>query len=74
MANGLAESLLDDLGRLEGEFEDRREAAVTGKRSRVGARVELQQVTADLIELIRVLDEFNRYRFRGDRKGLRLPG
>jgi len=33
--------------------------------------VELQQVTADLIELIRVLDGLNRYRFRGD---LRLQG
>lgn len=34
----------------------------------MGARVELQQVTADLIELIRVLDGFNRYRLRGDRR------
>jgi hypothetical protein len=38
VANGLAESLLDDLGRLAGEFETASDAAVTGKRSRVGAR------------------------------------
>jgi hypothetical protein len=66
--NGLAELSLDDLDKLAGEFEAGSDAAVTGKRSRVGSRVELQKVTVDLIELIKVLDSFNRYRFRADRR------
>jgi hypothetical protein len=68
VGNGLAETLLDDLDKLAGDFETAGTAAVTGKRSRVGSRVELQQVAADLIELIKVLDSFNRYRFRADRR------
>jgi len=60
---GMSESLLDDLNRLVAQFETAIEAANTGRRDHIGARADLEVITTELLEQIKVLDGITRYRF-----------
>jgi hypothetical protein len=48
------------------DFEAASEAQRTGRRDHIGARVELEVITAELLEQVKVLDGVTRYRFGND--------
>lgn len=63
---GMSETLLEDLSKAVTGFEAASEASGAGRRDHVGARIELEGVTAAIMERIGVLDGLVRYRFRKD--------
>ena len=63
VSRGMAASLLDDLARALAEFEQTLEATRAGRRDHVGASADLQVVTAEIAEQVRLLDGLVRYRF-----------
>jgi hypothetical protein len=67
VAKGMSASLLPDLDRMIAEFETATTAALTGRRDHIGARADLEVVSDELMEQVRVLDGINRYRFGNDR-------
>lgn len=56
--------LLDDLRKAVDEFEAASTMSRTGRRAHVGARVELDRMTGDITERIRLFDGLVRYRLR----------
>jgi len=64
--HGLAESLLDDLDRALAEYEAAANGALGAARARVTARLELKRVATEMVEIIKILDALNRYRFRDE--------
>ncbi len=60
---GMSASLLDDLTATLGEFEKTLEATRAGRRDHTGASADLEAVTAEIAEQVRVLDGLVRYRF-----------
>ena len=65
---GMAPTLLDDLGRMVSEFETASEAQRTARRDHIGAREDLEVITAELVKEVNVLDGVTRYRFGKDRE------
>lgn len=63
---GMSPTLLDELRAMLTEFQVVTEAARSAKLGHVLALVELEGVTSQLSRLVRLLDGFNRWRFRGD--------
>jgi len=63
---GLAPTLLEELTKMVDDFEAASEAARTARRDHIGARVDLDVITAELKEQVRLLDGITRYRFGGD--------
>ncbi|HXJ29872.1 MAG TPA: hypothetical protein VNG35_04505 [Gemmatimonadales bacterium] len=63
---GMSEALLDDLSRMVSEFEAASEAARTARRDHMGARLELDSITAELTEQVHLLDSITRYRYGVD--------
>jgi hypothetical protein len=63
---GLAPTLFDELGRMVTDFESATEAAHTARRDHIGARVDLEVISTELIEQVKLLDGITRYRFGGD--------
>ena len=63
---GLAPTLLEELTKMVDDFEAVSEAARTARRDHIGARVDLDVITAELKEQVRLLDGITRYRFGGD--------
>jgi hypothetical protein len=59
----MSATLLDDLTAALGEFEQTLEAARAGRRDHVGASADLQAVTVEIAEQVRLLDGLVRYRF-----------
>ena len=59
---GMSASLLDDLTAALAEFENTLEASRTGRREHVGASADLEAVSAEIIERVRLLDGLVRYR------------
>ena len=68
--HGLAAGLLDDLASALGEFDASVAASNEARREHVGARAELDRVSAEVMQLVELLDGLNRYRF-GERGELR---
>lgn len=66
LAAGMSTTLIDDLGKTVAEFEASSEATRTARRDHIGARAELETITENLQELVRVLDGINRYRYGKD--------
>ena len=62
MNEGMSASLLDDLTAALAEFENTLEASRTGRREHVGASADLEAVSAEIIERVRLLDRLVRYR------------
>jgi hypothetical protein len=62
---GLGETTLDDLGRALAEFEALTEAAHLGRRQHVDGRAALNAIAGECAEEVRLLDGFNRKRFKG---------
>lgn len=63
---GLSEAMLDELGRAVTQFEDATEIGNAGRGGHIGARADLEAVASELLELVELLNTFNRYRFRDD--------
>lgn len=63
---GLSAAMLEDLGEVVGQYEAAIAEVSAGRQDHMGARVELEKVTAELMELVELLNTFNRYRFRDD--------
>jgi hypothetical protein len=65
VSRGMSATLLDDLTAALGEFERTLEATRAGRRDHVGASADLQAVTVEIAEQVRLLDGLVRYRFAG---------
>ncbi|HEV8355705.1 MAG TPA: hypothetical protein VGQ17_02960 [Gemmatimonadales bacterium] len=63
VGEGMSPRLLEDLGRMVAEFETASEAARTARLDHIGARADLEEATAELVEQVKVLDGLNRWRF-----------
>jgi len=62
----MAPALLDKLARRVSVFEAASEAARTARRDHIGARADLEVITAELVEQVKLLDGITRYRFGND--------
>ena len=63
VSQGMSDTLLPDLAAALADFEKTLEATRAGRRDHVGASADLQVVTHDIAEQVRVLDGLVRYRF-----------
>lgn len=61
---GLSEAMFEDLGKAVAEFESATVVGSAGRSGHVGARVDLEAVSAELLEVVELLNTFNLYRFR----------
>jgi hypothetical protein len=66
--NGLAGALLEDISGQVALIEEATQASFAGRRGHVGARAELKVVATEIVEIVKVLDGFNRYQFRAEPK------
>ena len=57
---------VEELTKMVDDFEAMSETARTARRDHIGARVDLEVITAELKEQVRLLDGITRYRFGGD--------
>lgn len=63
---GLSAAMFEDLGKAVAEFEAATIAGSKGRSGHVGARVDLESVSGELLDLVELLNTFNRYRFRNE--------
>ena len=63
---GMSATLLDDLAKMVAEFEAASEAARTARRDHMGAKLELDSITAELTEQVQLLDGITRWRYGVD--------
>ncbi|MGE5144813.1 MAG: hypothetical protein ACM3OA_15375 [Acidobacteriota bacterium] len=63
---GMAVASLDEINRLVTEFEAASEVARTARRDHIGARADLEVITAQLMDEVNLLDGITRYRFGND--------
>ena len=66
VAVGMKPELLDDLNRMVVEFGTVLEAVRTARRDHIGANVDLDTITTELLDEVKVLDGITRYRFGMD--------
>lgn len=64
LQHGMAATLLDDLTAALTQYDAAVEQAQAGRRTHVGAAAELEAVAAEIMDLVRLFDGLNRYRFR----------
>ncbi len=64
--HGLVERVLQSLAVSLDEFDRAAEQASEGRRVHIGARVELDVVADEVVQIVRVVDGLNRFRFSGD--------
>ena len=60
---GMDAALLDDLKARVTEFEAALQTVLTARRDHIGARADLEVITAELLKVVKVLDGITRYRF-----------
>jgi hypothetical protein len=63
---GLVLASLDEIRRMVADFEAAGETARTARRDHIGARADLEVITTELVEQVKVLDGITRYRFGKD--------
>jgi hypothetical protein len=63
---GMDQASLETLGRMVADFESASEVARTARRDHIGARVDLELISAQLAEEVKLLDGITRYRFGND--------
>jgi hypothetical protein len=66
MKHGLTATLLDDLAQAVKAYEGSITASNSSREDHISARAELQRTSEELLQLVRMLDGINRYRFRND--------
>lgn len=67
---GMPENFLTELGAALDRFEKALNEKHNGRAAHVGARAELEAVTAEIMLIVRQLDALNRFRFRKDAESL----
>jgi hypothetical protein len=65
---GLAETVFENLIQALDQFDAAVESGKQGRQLHVGASAEISAVADEVVEIVRVLDGLNRYRFRNDPK------
>ena len=65
---GLAETVFENLLQALDQFDAAVESGQQGRQMHVGASAEISAVADEVVEIVRVLDGLNRYRFRNDPK------
>jgi hypothetical protein len=68
--HGLAESVLDNLMEALDQFDAAVDQGLAGRQTHVGASAELRAVADEIVEIVRVMDGLNRYRFMNDAERL----
>ncbi|HEY7683020.1 MAG TPA: hypothetical protein VH879_10290 [Gemmatimonadales bacterium] len=66
VAYGMPEGFLEDLNTTLNQYEQGMSEAHSGLGAHVGARADLESVTAEIMELVQQFDAMNRYRFLDD--------
>lgn len=66
VSKGLTASALEDARRIVAEFEVATTTAQSGRLDHIGARTDLELVSGELMEIVRLLDGINRYRYGKD--------
>lgn len=64
--HGLAETVLDNLMQALDQFDAAVEQGLEGRQAHVGASAELRSVADEIVQIVRVMDGLNRYRFIND--------
>lgn len=64
--HGLAEPMLTGLAEALDQFDAAMEQGAVGRRDHAGARAELDAVLEDVVAVVAVIGDFNRFRFRDD--------
>ena len=67
---GMPETFLEELGSALDRFEEALNQKHNGRAAHVGARAELEAVTAEVMLIVRQLDALNRFHFRADAESL----
>jgi hypothetical protein len=67
---GMPEGFLDELNAALDRYEQSLNQQHAGRAAHVGARAELEAVTAEIMLIVRQLDALNRFRFRKDAESL----
>jgi hypothetical protein len=68
--HGLLDSVLESLTQALGQFDQAVEQGTSGRRSHVGASAELDAVADELVQVVRLMDGLNRFRFAEDAEAL----
>ena len=63
---GMTVASLEEINKLVAEFEVASEVARTSRRDHIGARADLEVITAQLMDEVKLLDGITRYRFGND--------
>jgi hypothetical protein len=61
--HGLVEQMLDSLGQSLDQFDDVMQHGAEGRRVHIGARANLEVVADEVVQIVKILDGYNRYRF-----------
>jgi hypothetical protein len=64
--HGLLDSVLQSLSQSLDQFDQAVEQGTDGRRAHVGASAELDALAEELIQIVRLMDGLNRYRFSSD--------
>jgi hypothetical protein len=64
--HGLAESVLDSLTQALDQFDEAMVQGTEGRRAHVGASAEMANVADEIVEVVKLIDRFNRFRFAND--------
>lgn len=64
--HGLLDSVLESLAQTLDQFDQAVEQGISGRRAHVGASAELDALAEELIQVVRLMDGSNRYRFGED--------
>jgi len=68
--HGLADTVLDSLVGALDQFDQAVEQGTEGRRAHVGASAELDAVADEIVQIVRVMDGLNRFRFAEDSESL----
>jgi hypothetical protein len=68
--HGLAETVLENFLQALDQFDEAVEQGLEGRRLHVGASAELKSVADEIVQVVRVMDGLNRYRFIKDTEAL----
>lgn len=66
VSQGMSEGLLDALGKAVAEFETVNEMSRSGRRDHVGARADLDAISVQILDQVRLFDGVVRFRFGED--------
>ena len=72
--HGLLEPVLQSLNQALEQFDRAVERGTVGRRAHVGARAELKAIADEVVQVVRLMDGSNRFRFANDPESLAAWG